>query len=126
MNTDGTLQPAHFFRFGNAKRNIDPILAISPNGRFLYVGDDTLPVTRQYAIEANGTIRALAFPTTAFSPNYITVDLTSRFAYLTKNGVSNQELIYAYRISPDGSLVRIKGEPASGIYPVSLTFAQPH
>lgn len=126
MNTNGKLQPAHFFRFGNAKRSIDPILAVSPNGRFLYVADDTLPITRQYAIDPNGTIRPLAFPTVAFSPNFIAVDLTSHFAYLTKNGVGNQELIYPYRISPDGSLIRIKGEPASDIYPVSLTFAQPH
>ncbi len=125
MSANGTLQMSHFFRFGSVKRTIDPILAISPNGRFLYVADDTLPVTRQFAIGADGALQPLSPPTAAFSPNYIAVDLTNRFAYLVDNGVANQQLIYPYRISPTGSLVRIKGDPASGVYPESLTFAQP-
>lgn len=124
MSANGTLHTAHFFQFGSVKRQIDPVLAITPNGRFLYVGNDLLPVTQQYAIGTSGAIHPLSPPTAAFSPDYMTVDLTSRYAYLARSGVTNQELVYPYRISPDGSLVRIKGDPMADVYPVSLTFAQ--
>lgn len=124
---DGTLHMTHFFRFGkvNPERAVDPVLAITPNGRFLYVGDDTRPVTQQYTIEPEGTLKALSPPTAAFSPESISVDLTNRFAYLVDTGETNERLICPYRISPSGTLIRIKGNPAATAGNVSLTFARP-
>ncbi len=124
---DGTLHMAHFFRFANVnpERTVDPVLAISPNGRFLYVGDDPHSAVQQYAIGSDGALRPLSPPTTAFSPDAISIDLTSRFVYLAGRGFTNQELIHPYRISPSGALVRIKGDPTATINPASLTFACP-
>ena len=123
---DGTLHMAHFFRFGNvnAERTADPVLAIAPNGRFLYVRDDTHPVVQQYAIRSDGDLRPLSPPTTAFSPDAISVDLTSRFVYLAGRGFMNQELIHPYSISSSGALVRIKGNPTATVNPASLTFTR--
>ena len=93
---DGTLHMAHFFRFDNAdgKPSYAPPLAITPNGRFLYVRDATDTATQQYAIGSDGALRPLSPPTVAFAPDDISVDLTSRFVYLNGRGITNQELIH--------------------------------
>ena len=124
---DGALHVAHFFRFDSAdsKHPYVPPLAITPNGRFLYVRDATDTAIQQYAIEADGALRPLSPPTVAFAPDDISVDLTSRFVYLNGRGITNQVLIHPYRISPSGALVRIKGDPAATVNPASLTFARP-
>lgn len=124
---NGTLHMTHLFRFDNAdsKHPYVPPLAITPNGRFLYVRDATDTAMQQYAIGPDGALRPLSPPTVAFAPDDISVDLTSRFVYLNGRGITNQELIHPYRISPSGALVRIKGDPAATVNPASLIFACP-
>lgn len=124
---DGTLHTAHFFRFDGAdgRRPYAPLLAITPNGRFLYVRDATDTAMQQYGIGADGALRPLSPPAVAFAPDDISIDLTSRFVYLNGRGITNQELIHPYRISPSGALVRIKGDPTATVNPASLMFARP-
>jgi len=125
VGPDGRLRVAHFFRFGNVKRTIDPVLAITPNGRFLYVGDDMRPVTQQYAIQPSGALKPLSPPTAAFSPESLSVDLTNRYIYLVDAGETNERLIRPYRISSSGVLSRIKGNPAAIYGSVSIAFVRP-
>lgn len=123
VGANGMLRVTHFFRFGNIKHAISPIIAITPNGRFLYVRDDIHPFTKQYAIQPDGLLKCLPLLTTAFALESMTVNLTSHFLYLVETGETNERLIRPYRISSSGTLSRVKGNPTATFGNVSLVFA---
>jgi len=97
----GQLGSSANYSFGRNKAT--PNLAVTPNGRFLYI---CLPTgnTFQYRVLANGTLQPLTPKAIRFGGYKMIVDLTGRYAYSLSN-TNGSNVIYQYRIQSDGTLL---------------------
>jgi 6-phosphogluconolactonase (cycloisomerase 2 family) len=88
-------------------------LAVSPNGKFLYVADSNLNAITQMSIGATGALTTvLGSPFAAGSgPSSLVIDSSGKFLYVANNG---DKTISAYTIDANtGALTAIAGSPFS-------------
>jgi hypothetical protein len=122
---DGSLRLSAKYHFDKNQTAPDdvPTLAITPDGRFMYVcisGRKTF----QCRILTNGALQPLTPKAIPFGGYKMIVDLTGRFAYSLSN-TTGTNVIYQYRIQGDGTLSPLVPRFVSKIgTPGSMTIVQ--
>ena len=126
ISANGMMQLPQVMPLGAVARR-EPILAMTPDGRFLYAIDYGTSRTAQFRILPNGSLQPLSPASVSAYPYAIHVDLTSRFAYLSEKPPQGNNQIRQYKIGPNGALLPLKVAviAAPSRNPVFLTFLRP-
>ena len=84
-------------------------LAVTPDGRFLYVGNITSANLFGYSIGADGSLTPVGSPApTGNVPFTVAVSADGRFVYAANSGSGS---VTAYAIGTDGALSAVPGQP---------------
>ena len=88
--------------------------AADPNGKFVYVTSVNTDTLYGYAIDPlSGAITLAAAAGAGFSPNVVAIDPTGKFAYVTDQ-YDTYDNVHAYTInSKNGALTQVAGSPFS-------------
>src|SRR5690242_13448682 len=88
-------------------------LAITPDDGFLYALDGTANRVREYSINNNGTLSAIATDVTGASPQQIAIDPTGSFVYTTNSSgsVSQFSVGSSGGLAPNGTVSGFGGQP---------------
>jgi len=87
------------------------LIAVDPNGKFLFVPNTTDSTVSEYTIESNGELKlAPKSPfATGKNPSACAIDPTGKFLYVLN--VSAGGSIAGYSIGSTGALTKIPGSP---------------
>jgi 6-phosphogluconolactonase (cycloisomerase 2 family) len=111
-------------------------LAVTPDGKFLYVANRFNSTVSVFSIDSSGALTLVGVPAvTGTNPTALTVTPDGAFLYVANFGSNN---ISAFTVcdkvvtscqnpsSPDGTLTQASGSPfSSGIGPIALTTSPP-
>jgi 6-phosphogluconolactonase (cycloisomerase 2 family) len=107
---DGSLTPITDAATGNtsaATGTIPEAIVITPNGKFVYVPNQSPGSVSQYAVQSNGSLTPVGTgPSTPSGSISMAIDPTGKYAYVA-NGPGNS--ISQFSIGSDGALAPITG-----------------
>jgi 6-phosphogluconolactonase (cycloisomerase 2 family) len=114
--TTGNLTALSLSPYGTGPGTNPWFVAVDPSGQFLFLAKEATNQIVSFSIDpVSGNLTGISTVPTGASAVSVAVDPSGRFVYVAAT------LIYAYTLSPSGSLTAITGSPfTGGANPVSL------
>ena len=114
--TTGNLTALSLSPYGTGTATNPWFVAVDPSGQFLCLAKEATSQIESFSIDpVSGNLTAISTVPTGGSAVSVVVDPSGRFVYVAAT------LIYAYTLSPSGSLTAITGSPfTGGANPVSI------